>query len=289
MSFLGGVIGAVGSIAGGLIGKDSQDDTNKANAAEAALNRDFQERMSNTAYRRATADMIEAGLNPMLAYSQGGASTPSGSVATYQNSGAYLGRGVANAAAGAAQMASIEQIKAQTEKAEAEADLASAQAAESRNRTPIYAENIQLTRAQVSKLEAEIPKIQAETDLSSQQMFKVMAEIDNVIKSGGLISAQTEEALSRAGLTKAQIKEVVPRIQHLLAQAGLAAQNTVNARVEQPLHEAKGAAGDALNLPKIIEKARTSATEGESFGTWLYDFLHPSDETINARRNWRPK
>lgn len=50
-------------------------------ADQAKINRDWQEHMSNTAYQRAVQDLQAAGLNPALAYQQGGAATTSGATA----------------------------------------------------------------------------------------------------------------------------------------------------------------------------------------------------------------
>lgn len=55
--------------------------TRDFNSAEAQKQRDYEERLANTAFQRAVADMQAAGLNTALAYSQGGASVPSGASA----------------------------------------------------------------------------------------------------------------------------------------------------------------------------------------------------------------
>lgn len=113
-----------GLLSGGLSGA-GQLATNSANAKMAQQQMDFQQQMSSTAYQRAVQDMQAAGLNPMLAYSQGGASTPGGSTASMNNA---LGEGVASALQGRQTIANTENIIATTQRTDEETELTRARA-----------------------------------------------------------------------------------------------------------------------------------------------------------------
>ena len=71
----------------------AQEEANAFNANEAQKQRDFEQQMSDTSFQRQVADLQSAGLNPALAMSSGGASTPSGSSASSvsPDSGSSLG------------------------------------------------------------------------------------------------------------------------------------------------------------------------------------------------------
>lgn len=113
----GSNMGAYAAIAAALLGAYGQKETNKDNLQIAREQMAFQERMSGTAYQRVVKDMMSAGLNPMLAYQQGGASTPQGQTATMSN---VLGAGINSALQAAQTTAQIENLQANTARTKSE-------------------------------------------------------------------------------------------------------------------------------------------------------------------------
>lgn len=106
---------AAGSIGGGLLGLLGQSSANKANIKLNRENRDWMEKMSNTEYSRSIGDMLNAGLNPMLASLNGGNSSPNNTAPTVQNELADIGRGVNSAGSAMMQRTAIEQQRANVE------------------------------------------------------------------------------------------------------------------------------------------------------------------------------
>lgn len=130
-SWIGAAIGAGTALLSARSSRSASDTSHRRATAESQLNRDFQERMSNTAYQRAVEDMRAAGINPMLAYQQGGASTPAGSMASpppYENPVEAGTRGGERAMHSAMMAAQSRNVQQQTQVAKQEERIKSAEA-----------------------------------------------------------------------------------------------------------------------------------------------------------------
>lgn len=119
-------VSAGANIVGGLFGLSGASSANKANRDIAREQMAFQRQMSNSSYQRAVRDLKLAGLNPALAYSQGGATTPGGASTKMENTMAPLAEGVQSAGAVALQAqlqkAQIANLNAQSQKTLVEAN-----------------------------------------------------------------------------------------------------------------------------------------------------------------------
>lgn len=171
----------------GIGDSKAQDKANKLNAKEALANREFQERMSNTAYQRGTEDMKKAGLNPMLAFTQGPASSPSGGAATAQaasktrlgDMALQAGLGVSNAQN---QSKSVEQQQAMTESNIKLNNVSSAKTAADTSKSIQETERIRLENKKAKKHEPIDNVLGKASSLAERQLNKVLNMFDSSSK-----------------------------------------------------------------------------------------------------------
>lgn len=224
---IGPLIGAAGNLGAGAMSAKAQDGANKANIALNKENRTWAENMSNTEFQRGIADMKAAGINPMLAISQGGASTPNNSAATVQPVDG-LARGLSSASDKAAQTiayqqaaANIELTRATTLKTLADADTAQTTAANAPARQEAELANVRaqyrailegedLTKTQRSQIEELLPGM---IEQQRQQLELTKANVTSAKAEGRLKEADIPSAEAAAkmwsGLAEGKVDQGV--------------------------------------------------------------------------------
>jgi len=146
-------IGAGASILGGIMSQSGANQRNQDQIQAAKDQMAFQERMSSTAYQRAMADMTAAGLNPILAYQKGGASTPGGAMPNLENEMGGWGPAMAGAATNAIgahrAVADVENTRQSTVNKVTENDLTKAAVDKTKMETATTATQAKLNEAQI--------------------------------------------------------------------------------------------------------------------------------------------
>lgn len=154
-----------------------------------------------TRYQTTVKDLEAAGLNPALAYSQGGGTPPSSSAVSANMPD--VGASLTQSKLASAQIANIE---ADTENKAAQAELINAQAAAARG-------SAWQSLANVEKIDADVRKIKAETENIPDEGRRIRAAVNALAEQAALDAQRGETQVSIR-------REIEAKIRKLMAETG---------------------------------------------------------------------
>lgn len=228
----GAIATGVGSLIDASRAEDAQDEANAFNSSQAQASRDWQERMSNTAYQRRMDDLRAAGLNPMLAISQGGAAVTGGASASFTP----VQAGLINSSA-AMRQADTSAFQAETSAKQVDA-------------------NVKQIDELVIKTKQEVENLKTENQQRTALLDNIRQEYQNLVKQGLNLTEVGNQLRASVDKMNAEVKlignqTVTEAFRELLVRAQTADTNAAallkgNDLKAAEMLENSGAVGKAL-------------------------------------------